>query len=88
MPVKASWFWIKDTRGYGSVTVTLLTIAFVITSLAYVLAIFEQLGPVKIRPFDVGAASTYFIPLLTAYVYRKFTDAKFGANKPGGTPPA
>lgn len=75
--VKDSWFWIKDTKGYGSVTVTFLTIAFVVTTLAYILSIVESIGAVHFRPFDVGATSAYFIPLLTLYFGRKFTEAKF-----------
>lgn len=79
--VKDSWFWIKDTRGYGSVTVTLVTIAFVVTTLAYILSIFERIGPITIRQFDVAACSSYFLPLLTLYFGRKFTEAKFPAAR-------
>lgn len=75
--VKDSWIWIKDTRGYGSVTVTFVTVAFFVTTLAYVLSIVEKLGSLTIRPFDVAACSAYFIPVLTLYFGRKFTEAKF-----------
>lgn len=78
--VTDSWFWIKDTKGYGSVTVTFLTIAFVVTTLAYILSIVESIGPVHFRPFDVGATSAYFIPLLTLYFGRKFTEAHYKSN--------
>lgn len=80
--VPDSWFWIRDTRGYGSVTVTFTTIAFVVTTLAYVLSIFSKIGPLEIRQFDVAACSAYFIPVLTLYFGRKFTEAKFpGSDK-------
>lgn len=77
-PVKVndSWFWIRDTKGYGSVTVTFVTIAFVVTTLAYVLSVFESIGPMTFRQFDVAACSAYFIPLLTLYFGRKYTEAK------------
>ena len=81
--VKDSWLWIKDTRGYGSVTVTFLTIAFFVTTIAYVLSIVEMIGPVSIRPFDVAACSAYFIPILTLYFGRKFTESKY----PNGVKP-
>jgi hypothetical protein len=76
--VKDSWLWIKDSKGYGSVTVTFVTIAFFVTTLAYILSLVEKIGPVNIRPFDVAACSTYYIPILSLYFGRKFTDAKFG----------
>ncbi len=75
--VKDSWIWIKDAKGYGSVTVTFVTIAFFVTTLAYVLSVVEKLGPLVIRPFDVAACSAYFIPVLTLYFGRKHTEAKF-----------
>ena len=60
---------------------TFVTIAFFVTTLAYVLSIVESIGPVTMRPFDVAACSAYFIPLLTLYFGRKFTDAKFNSGK-------
>jgi hypothetical protein len=81
--VKKPWFWLRDAQGSGSVTVTLVYIAFVVTTLAYMLAIFQKIGTVEIRPFDVAACGAYFVPILTLYFGRKFTDAKF---KPGDMP--
>lgn len=81
--VKAQWYWIKDSRGYGSVTVTFTTIAFWITSVAYALSIVDHVGPVSIRPFDVAACSAYFIPILTLYFGRKWTEARMGGSRPG-----
>lgn len=75
--VNDSWFWIKDTKGYGSVTVTFVTVAFWVTTVAYMLSMAESVGPISIRPFDVAACSSYFIPILTLYFGRKWTDAKF-----------
>lgn len=75
--VRPSWYWIKDSRGYGSVTTTLVFVSFWITTLAYVLSLFEKIGSVSIRPFDVGACASYFTPILALYFGRKATDAKF-----------
>ena len=78
--VRPAWYWVKDAKGHGSVTVTLILISFWVTTIAYILSLFEKLGSLPIRPFDVAACSTYFIPILTLYFGRKFTDAKFGAE--------
>ena len=79
---KASWFWIKNSSGQASLSVTFLTVSFLVTTAAYVVSMFERVGPLQLRPFDVGATSTYFIPLLTLYFGRRWTDAKFpGENQ-------
>lgn len=80
--VADSWFWIRDTRGYGSVTVTFTTIAFVVTTFAYVLSIFSKIGPFEIRQFDVAACASYFIPVLTLYFGRRMTEAHYKTNEP------
>jgi len=74
--VTPAWYWIKDAKGHGSITATMVFVAFWVTTLAFVASIFDKVGPVSIRPFDVGACSAYFIPVLTLYFGRKFTDAK------------
>jgi hypothetical protein len=79
--VAPRWYWIKDTKGYGSVTVTLVTIAFWVTTLAYILSVFQKIGPLEIRPFDTAATSVYLIPILSLYFGRKLTDAKFKPDK-------
>jgi hypothetical protein len=73
--VKPSWLWVKDARGYGSVTVTLVWVSFIIVSVAYLLSIVDHIGSVSIRPFDTAACSAFFIPILTLYGARKYTDA-------------
>jgi len=78
--IKPSWFWIKNSKGEASVSVTFLTVAFGVTTLAYVGSIFEHIGPIALRPFDVGACSTYFVPLLTLYFGRRWTESKFGGK--------
>ncbi len=73
--LKAPWFYIRDTKGEGSLTVTLVMVSFLLTSLAYVLSIVEKIGPVTIRPFYVGACGVFFAPILALYFGRKHTDA-------------
>lgn len=85
---KSSWFWIKDSAGYPSVSITMLAISFWVTTVVYVLSIVHKIGPVEMRDFNVGASGAYFGLILTTYVARKFTDAKYGnPNTPPGPPP-
>lgn len=74
--VKDSWLWIKDAQGYGSVTVTLVTVSFWVTTLAYLMSIVEKVGPISVRQFDVAACASYFIPICTLYFGRKWVDSK------------
>ncbi len=83
---KASWFWIKDSAGYPSVSITMLAISFWVTTVVYVLSIVHKIGPVEMRDFNVGASGAYFGLILTTYVARRFTDAKYG--NPNVTPAA
>lgn len=79
--VKPAWYWIKDSKGYGSVTVTMVFVSFWVTTLAYIMSIVDHVGSIAIRPFDVAACSAYFVPILTLYFGRKFTEAKFLPSK-------
>lgn len=81
--VKPAWYWIKDSKGYGSVTVTMVFISFWVTTLAFLASIVESVGPVQVRQFDVAACSAYFIPILTLYFGRKWTEAKVGNSRSG-----
>lgn len=78
--VKDSFLWIKDVKGYGSVTLTFLTVAFWITTVAYVLGMFEGTIPwvnFKLRPFDVGASTSYLGLCTALYGGRKYTEARY-----------
>jgi hypothetical protein len=77
---KAAWFWIKDTRGNPSATITFVTVAFWVTTLAYVTSTIHQLGPVEFRQFDTAACGVYMVPLLSLYFGRRYTEAKFGTG--------
>ena len=82
--VKPAWYWIKDAKGYGSVTTTMVFVSFWVTTAAYLMSIVDHIGTVSIRPFDVSACSTYFIPILTLYFGRRWTEA----NAKSPLPPA
>lgn len=80
LPPQPAWYWIKDTRGCASVSVTFATVAFWVTTIAYVLSMVEKIGPVSVRQFDVAACSAYLIPVLTLYFGRRATDAKYSSD--------
>lgn len=82
--VKPSWFWVKGADGNGSVSTTLVTVAFLITSVAYILSIVDHVGSVSFRPFDAGAAGAYFIPILTLYFGRHWVDSNAKNPVTGG----
>lgn len=74
----AAWYWLRDSAGHPSVSITMVAISFWLTTLVYVASIFEKIGPFVIREFSVGAATSYFGVCLTCYVSRRWTDAKYG----------
>lgn len=73
--VPDTWYWIRGSDGKGSVTTTFVTVAFWVTTLAYVASMFESAWGIQFRAFDVGACAAYFIPLLTLYFGRRWTEA-------------
>jgi hypothetical protein len=75
---KSSKLWLKDSQGHPSISVTMLAISFWVTTFAYVLSVVSKIGPFEIRPFDVGACGAYFGLILSTYVARRFTEAKYG----------
>ena len=86
---KTSWFWIKDSAGYPSVSITMLSISFVVTTMAYILSIVHKIGPFEFGTFDVAACGSYFGVILAAYCTRRYTDAKFNASANGlSSPPS
>lgn len=74
---KVPWWWMRNDKGSQSVSVTFAAVSFIVTTLVYLGSAFEKIGPVVFRAFDVSAAATYFIPVLSLYFGRKFTDAKY-----------
>lgn len=74
---KVPWWWMRNDKGSQSVSVTFAAVSFIVTTLVYLGSAFEKIGPLTFRAFDVSAAATYFIPVLSLYFGRKFTDAKY-----------
>jgi hypothetical protein len=73
-----SRFWINDSAGHPSITVTFLTIAFVVTTIAYAGAMFDSIGPLHFRAFDSAACAAYMSPVMALYLGRRYTDARYG----------
>lgn len=82
--VQDSWLWIRGSNGQGSVSLTFATVAFVVTTLAYVLSIAEKVGPFDIRAFDVGACAAYAGPIFALYFGRRWTEARYKTDQNGG----
>ena len=77
-----SSFWIKDQDGNPSVIVTLVTLSFSATTVAYVMSIIDHIGSLSIRPFDGEAAAAYVGAVLAAYVGHKWVSSKYDATSP------
>lgn len=73
---KKPWYILKDSRGLGSITVTLVLVSFWVTTAAYIGSMFEKIGDIEFREFDPAAVSAYLIPILSLYFGRKWTDLK------------
>jgi len=71
------WWWMRNDKGRKSVSVTFATMSFIVTTLVYLAATFEKIGPISFRAFDVGACMAYFLPALSLYFGRRLTDAKY-----------
>lgn len=72
--------WFKNTNGEESASLTFAIIAFLITSLSYLLSIFPKICNFETRPFDPGACAAYLTPILTLYFSRRFTEVKYSNN--------
>lgn len=72
--------WFKNSNGEESASLTFAMIAFLITSLSYLLSIFPKIGKFETRPFDPGACAAYLTPILTLYFSRRFTEIKYSNN--------
>lgn len=77
---QAAWFWIRDTRGNPSATITFTTVAFWVTTFVYITSALHSIGTVEFRSFDATACGVYMVPLLSLYFGRRYTEAKFGAG--------
>lgn len=75
------WYWMRGDKGGASVSATLVFVSFIVTTFAYLFSTVEGIGDIKFRQFDVAACSAYFVPILTLYLGRKWTDAKAASTK-------
>ena len=70
--------WLKNTAGQPSMSATFAAVAFAVTTLAYVVSVFQKVGPFTFKSFDSTACGAYLIPILGLYFSRRYTDAKLG----------
>ena len=77
---KPMWFWIKDSNGNASASLTFATIAFFVTTMSFIVSILQKVGKVEFRVFDSTACAAYMTPLLALYFSRRFTDSKYGST--------
>ncbi len=75
VPLKKSWYWIKNADGTPSASATFAFVAFWVTTVAYVISLFEKIGPVNIRQFDAVASGAYLTPVLMLYFGRRYTES-------------
>jgi len=69
--------WIKDQNGDPSVIVTLVAVSFVAVTVGYVMSLFDRIGTVSIRPFDVAACGAYFGSVMAAFVGHHWVTTKY-----------
>jgi len=70
-------FWIKDQNGDPSVIVTLVAVSFVAVTVGYILSLFDRVGNVAVRPFDVAACGAYFGAIMAAFVGHHWVTTKY-----------
>lgn len=82
-------FWLKDDKGRPSITATIVMIAFIVTTGAFVLSVIPPvtvLGHVlAFKAFDVAACGAYLAPILALYGGRKWTDKHYDTKATGDT---
>ena len=59
---------------------TFAVVAFAVTTLAYVVSVFQKVGPFTFKSFDSTACGAYLVPILGLYFSRRYTDAKLGTS--------
>lgn len=67
---------VTDSSGNKSISLTLALIAFAVTTAWVGVSAFEEIGGIKIRPFDAGVCAAYLTPVLMLYWGRRNTAAK------------
>lgn len=67
--------FLKNAEGKQSASLTMMAVSFFVITLWVVLSMFEQLGPLKIRPFAGADAMLYLSPVMMLYFGRKGQDS-------------
>lgn len=78
---KTPWYWIKNSSGNPSATVTFAFVSFWITTVMYLLSAIGKVGDVEFREFDTAAVGAYLIPILTLYFGRRWTESQAETKK-------
>lgn len=73
---KSPWYWIKNSSGKSSASVTFAFVSFWVTTLLYILSSIKSCDGVEFREFDSTAVGAYLIPILTLYFGRRWTETK------------
>ena len=73
-----AWFWLKDTTGKPSATLTFATVSFFVTTAVYGLSSVQSIGQISFRAFDAAGCAAYLGTTFALYFGRRFTGAKFG----------
>jgi len=75
---KPNWYWMKNSAGEASASLTFATISFMAVILWFVLAMFEAIviggWQLTIRPFDSTAAAILLGTTFSLYWGRRFTN--------------
>lgn len=69
-------FWIKNTKGEKSASLTLVVVAFSVIMLHMVASIFVNPFGIAIAPFKAAESMLVLAPLLGLYFGRRHTDIK------------
>lgn len=73
---KTPWYWIKNSSGKASASITFAFVSFWVTTVLYVLSSIKSCGDTEFREFDSAAVGAYLIPILTLYFGRRWTETK------------
>ena len=73
-------FWIKNTCGKSSASLTMIMVAFTVVMVHMTLGMFVNPFGLAITPFNAAEAMMVLSPLLMLYFGRRNTDAKEQEN--------
>ncbi len=75
-----SWWMLRDSKGKPNAVLTMMLYSFILSSFMALFGMFETITlgdkSVTLRSFDIGYASVVLIPLIAAYVGRRYTDSQ------------